>query len=599
MEEIDLDQIATLLSDLSQPGEIPKLTPSVSAPIAFNPDEVGFEASEWLARVVEVSFWLNLDSNLTLETCPQAVARQLFSEIAPDVSSECFESSGSVVSLTTTGVDALSERLGRAVGYREAFLEAVHEERPLSEATAEWIDLWNEVVPTEPLSINATVGTLNINDLEGWARRGLLDLNPTYQRDYVWPDGQSQMLIESVLRGIPLPSIILAKESNSKKIQVVDGKQRITAILRFMAAHPEGRENAQALKDPELIDSNFGKFARRNQLRATDIRKMYLPFKTKKFSRENDPLKPLGGKYYCDIRDEPINIAGEEITVADLFERTTEYKLPVLTYKDTNVSDIHTVFQLYNKQGMKLNAEEIRNAAFNHLIISRMMLFISGDRSEHEIVSELNLSGLDVDSTHENIDALGFSVSRFRRTKVLFWALSTLFLAPKQKQEGGYHTPSTASHIDEFLRSVDDGRLKQFRDEETLQKLAADLVAALELLQTHGAAWHEKFRSKKGLASKWEELPVIATMIVCLVLVSLKSEQKLEEAEELVREATSRLEGPESTQNKTQWAHIANSSITILEVLSIDLSEAREALTERYGSCALDALFDIKDMPLV
>lgn len=598
MEDLDHDQIATLLSDLSQPGETPKLTPDVKLPTAFDSNEVRFEGSEWLARVSEVSFWLNLDANLSLEIGPQTFAQRLFEEIAPNETSKCFRIIGSAVQLTSEGLEALTERLGRAASHRDAFLEAVQDGRSRLDATADWIDAWNEVVPAEPLSINATVDTLNINDLEGWARRGLLDLNPTYQRDYVWPDGQSQMLIESVLRGIPLPSIILAKESNSKKIQVVDGKQRITAILRFMGAHPEGRDNAQSLKEPELLDTNFGRFARRNQLRATDIRKLYLPFKTKKFLRENDPLKPLGGKYYCDIRDETINIAGEEITVADLFERTTGYKLPVLTYKDTNVSDIHTVFQLYNKQGMKLNAEEIRNAAFNHLIISRMMLYISGDRSEQEIVPELNLTGLDVESAHENIDALGFGVSRFRRTKVLFWAISTLFLAPKQKTDGGYHTPSTASHIDEFLRSVDDGRLNQFQGRETLQSLAEDITAALELLQLFEAAWHEKFRSKKGLASKWEELPVIATIVVCFVLLSIGGEEELEESVDSLRELTSGLEGPESTQNKTQWVHIANSSSTILEALSIDIAEATEAINERYGACALNSLLEIRNIPL-
>lgn len=594
MEELDLEQISALLSELSQPAEVPKLTPKPKVPTAFDSDEVSFESSEWLVKVNYVAVWLNLDTTLDVQKDPEDVAAQLFGELVPDNAASCYEVSEGQVRLTEIGVDALTERLSRALSYKGDYLEWLDEGRSQSGATDAWIDAWNEAPPTEPLSINAKVEVYNINDFEGLADLDLLELNPTYQRDYVWPDSQSQKLIESVLRGIPLPSIILASESNSNKIQVVDGKQRITAILRFMGAHPEGRKHAQDMKNPDLLDTNFKRFARDNQLRATDCRRLCLPFKTKKSSRKGDPLERLGGRYYCDIKDEIVNIGGNDVSVARLFEKSTGYKIPVLIYNDTSVGDIHNVFQLYNKQGMKLNAEEIRNAAFNNLSITRLMLFVSGDRTEPEIVNEVDLSSIDIDTVHENIGALGFGLSRFRRTKVLFWILATLFLNPKQKQDGSYLTPSTASHIDRFLTDINDRRLKQFQDPATLVTLATDLGAAFELLQVCEAAWHEKFRNKKAVASKWEELPVIATMVACMVLVIMGKEQELYEGIERVRGKTRYLEGPESTQNKTQWEHIANSSITILEELGIDPSDASIALKDRFNSSAIDALVEIR-----
>lgn len=600
MENIDLDQIAEQLSELSQPGQTPKLSPTPKAPTTFDADEVNFGSSEWLARVVEVSFWLNLDSTLDIANTPKAVAQTLFNELVPGSGTLCYSISESNVVLTETGADALTEKLSQAIGHRDSFWEALEEDQSITEATDAWVEAWNEFLITEPLSINASVSTRKIDDLEAYARRGRLNLNPTYQRDYVWPDSQSQMLIESVLRGIPLPSIILAEDSESNQIQVVDGKQRLTAILRFMGAHPEGRKNAENLKDFELFDSDFRKFARRNQLGSTDLRRLHLPFKTKKFTRENDPLKRLSGKFYCEIKDEIIRIAGEDVPVSDVFEKTTGYQLPVLIYRDASVSDIHNVFQLYNKQGMKLNAEEIRNAAFNNLIITRLILLLSGDRQERSIVSEVDTSDLNVASIHENINALNFSISRFRRTKVLFWAIATLFLEPKKKpgETQSYATPSTAGHIDRFLSEINSKELAQFQSASTLQALAKDLIDALELLQLCEAAWHVKFRSKKAHASKWEELPIIATMIACLVLVITKNEAKLYDGIELVRDKTQHLEGPESTQNKTQWEHIAKSSITILEALSIDLSDANTAIENRYGSCALGALIEIRNASL-
>ena len=419
MEDLDFDQIATLLSELSQPSLLPKLEGGRKGPRSFDGSDIDFTSSAWLARVLEVAIWLNLDTTFDNQESPKAVALRLFDELSPGKAEASFEVSDGHVLLTEMGAQTLEERLSRAVSNRSAFLQMLEDELSVAAATEAWIDAWNEAPATEPLSINATVDKWRIYDLAGRAQQGQLELNPTYQRDFVWSNADSQMLIESILRGIPLPSIILARVSSSQRFQIVDGKQRLTAILRFMGAHPEGRENAKGMKEYQLFDTNFSQFARRNNLRATDIREKYLPFKTKKYTDDNDPLKSLGGRYYCEIKDKQVRIAGESITVADLFERACDYFIPVLIYRDTQVRDIHKVFRLYNQQGMKLNAEEIRNAVFNHLMISRLMLFVGGDRPEPEIAPELVKAGIDPTEAHENIKALGFGITRFKRTKVL------------------------------------------------------------------------------------------------------------------------------------------------------------------------------------
>src|SRR3546814_12308437 len=103
---------------------------------------------------------------------------------------------------------------------------------------------------------------------------------------------------------------------------------------------------------------------------------------------------------------------------------------------------------------MKLNAEEIRIAVFNHLLISRAMLFVSGDRPEPTIAPALVQAGINPSAAHEIINALGFGVSRFRRTKVLFWTVATLILKPAQAPDKTFRTPSTASNLDEFLSDM-------------------------------------------------------------------------------------------------------------------------------------------------
>lgn len=600
MEDLDFDQIATLLSELSQPCSLPKLESSRQIPTAFDSVDVDFQSSAWLARVLEVATWLNLDTSLNRNEPPKTIALRLFDELSPGKAEASFQIDDSHVVLSPVGAQTLEERLSRAVNHRASFLQMIEEELSVAAATEIWLEAWNEVPATEPLSINATVDKWRIQDFAGQAKRHQLDLNPTYQRDFVWSNADSQMLIESILRGIPLPSIILARVSSSQRFQIVDGKQRLTAILRFMGAHPEGQENAGEMKDHDLFETNFAQFARRNNLRATDIRNKYLPFKTKKYADENDPLMPLGGRYYCEIKDKEVRIAGETITVADLFERTCDYFIPVLIYRDTQVRDIHKVFRIYNQQGMKLNAEEIRNAVFNHLLISRLMLFVGGDRPEPEIAPELVQAGIDPTAAHENIKALGFGITRFRRAKVLLWTVATLILKPGQAPDKSYRTPSTASHIDEFLRAIEEKRLGQFRAKATLERLARDLIAALELHQLALEAWHPKFRrkGKSEMASKWEELPVVASLVACLVLVILGQERRLDDGIDKVRELTANMVGPQSTQNKTQWAHIANASTRILETLGISMVDADAAVRDIYGDSAIEALLEIRKISM-
>lgn len=59
---------------------------------------------------------------------------------------------------------------------------------------------------------------------------------PDMQRGFVWSKLQASRLIESILMGLPLPSIFLVQieEDGRKKYLVIDGLQRITAIYSFI-----------------------------------------------------------------------------------------------------------------------------------------------------------------------------------------------------------------------------------------------------------------------------------------------------------------------------------------------------------------------------
>lgn len=60
-----------------------------------------------------------------------------------------------------------------------------------------------------------------------------LIIDPDFQRSKVWGYKQGAELVESILMGIPIPTMYLFETRDGKK-QVVDGRQRITSILDFL-----------------------------------------------------------------------------------------------------------------------------------------------------------------------------------------------------------------------------------------------------------------------------------------------------------------------------------------------------------------------------
>ncbi len=81
-------------------------------------------------------------------------------------------------------------------------------------------------------------------------RRDII-LDPEFQREFVWPLKQQCELIESILMGIPLPPFYFFEQNDGKQ-QVVDGRQRLTSVFRFM-------NNEFALKDLKILSSENGK----------------------------------------------------------------------------------------------------------------------------------------------------------------------------------------------------------------------------------------------------------------------------------------------------------------------------------------------------
>lgn len=71
----------------------------------------------------------------------------------------------------------------------------------------------------------------NIKRLFDEYNNGNINLNPPYQRNPIWSTIAQNLLIETILKGMPLPSFFLQEKENGS-YEMVDGQQRTRAIIK-------------------------------------------------------------------------------------------------------------------------------------------------------------------------------------------------------------------------------------------------------------------------------------------------------------------------------------------------------------------------------
>ena len=74
---------------------------------------------------------------------------------------------------------------------------------------------------------------MSVGELVNLYKDGELDVHPEFQRFYRWTPMQKTRLIESLLLGIPLPSIFVSQRENGVW-DVIDGLQRLSTIFQLI-----------------------------------------------------------------------------------------------------------------------------------------------------------------------------------------------------------------------------------------------------------------------------------------------------------------------------------------------------------------------------
>lgn len=161
-----------------------------------------------------------------------------------------------------------------------------------------------------------------VSDFLSWQRSGGLELQPVFQRRSVWKPGARSFLLDTVVRGLPIPIVFVREridlESLENVREVVDGQQRLRTLLAYVepAAIPD--------YDPELD--------------AVTLRRAHNP------ELAGRTFDQLGKQYRHRILNYAISTHVLPSTVDD--------------------REILMIFSRLNSTGTQLNKQELRNAAW-------------------------------------------------------------------------------------------------------------------------------------------------------------------------------------------------------------------------------------------
>lgn len=111
---------------------------------------------------------------------------------------------------------------------------------------------------------------LTIKQLYDMLLEGMIDIAPEYQRHFKWDKARQSALIESLILGIPVPSLFMATNADSSW-EVVDGLQRITTIVNFIGDTVAMEQ--LAIKEKKLVLADLDKLESMNGISYVELPK--------------------------------------------------------------------------------------------------------------------------------------------------------------------------------------------------------------------------------------------------------------------------------------------------------------------------------------
>ena len=161
-------------------------------------------------------------------------------------------------------------------------------------------------------------------DVEGLVKRIQRDdiFIPTFQRDYVWNQQEASRFIESLLLGLPVPGVFMARERESNRLLVIDGQQRLKSLQFYFEGFFNPKHNSSSRKVFKLI----------------------------KVQRQFD------GKTFEELSDRDKLILRDTLIHATIVKQESP---------DDDDTSVYHIFERLNNGGRRLTPQEIRSAIYH------------------------------------------------------------------------------------------------------------------------------------------------------------------------------------------------------------------------------------------
>lgn len=331
--------------------------------------------------------------------------------------------------------------------------------------------------------------TYSINDFVEWNAAGQLELNPRFQRRPVWTEKAKSFLIDTILRGKPIPKIFIRQKINvttkTSTREVVDGQQRLRTILSF-------------IKDGFVVSKQ------QNPDHGGTL-----------FSRLPEDVQAQVLAYEVSV-DLLINLPDAE--VLDIFSRLNSYAVVLNEQERINANHFgpfkvladkigHKYYKYWTDQGI-LTSKQIMRMLEVSLVADLLIAMLEGIKSKKQIkkyyASYEQTFGHDTDALEGDFDEVvsaiqalyheGLSDTEFRRPHLFY----SLFTAVAHRIRGVPNLPTT---LQSTGLSVTSARSKLERVDELF---AADDPGALSkqeqqfLTDSRRATTDEKVRLRRA-----------------------------------------------------------------------------------------------------
>jgi hypothetical protein len=115
--------------------------------------------------------------------------------------------------------------------------------------TMENLDQLQSIVDTAAKGVASESLDIGISELVNLHKSGDLLIAPAFQRLFRWEDAQQSRLIESLIIGLPIPQIFMFQRTDGV-LELVDGLQRVSSVIRFVDAESLGATAREEHKIP-------------------------------------------------------------------------------------------------------------------------------------------------------------------------------------------------------------------------------------------------------------------------------------------------------------------------------------------------------------